>query len=35
VIDKSRSTRACNMLAEFNQVQDKKEGSQSEAAKYY
>ncbi|TNV72802.1 hypothetical protein FGO68_gene17252 [Halteria grandinella] len=35
VIEKSRSTRACNMLAEFNQVQDKKEGSQSEAAKYY
>jgi len=35
VVDKSKSTRACNMLAEFNQVQDKKEGTAAEAAKYY
>ena len=35
VIEKTKSTRACNMLAEFNQVQDKKEGSKEEAAKYY
>jgi hypothetical protein len=35
VIERTRSTRACNMLAEFNQMQDKKEGSQFEAAKYY
>lgn len=35
VIEKSKSTRACNMLAEFNQVQDKVEGSREEAAKYY
>lgn len=35
VIQKTKSARACNMLAEFNQIQDKKEGSQAEAAKYY
>ena len=35
VVEKTRSTRAFNMLGEFNQVQDKKEGSKEEAAKYY
>lgn len=35
IVDKTRSTRAFNMLGEFNQVQDKKEGSKEEAAKYY
>jgi hypothetical protein len=35
VINKTKSARACNMLAEFNQIQDKKEGTAAEAAKYY
>lgn len=35
VVAKTKSTRSCNTLAEFNQVQDKKEGSQQEAAKFY
>jgi TPR repeat protein len=35
VADKTKSTRACNTLAEFYQVQDKKEGSKENAAKYY
>lgn len=35
VVEKTKSTRACNMIAEFNQIQDKKEGTQQEAAKYY
>ncbi len=35
VVEKSKSSRSCNTLAEFYQVQDKKEGSQQEAAKYY
>jgi hypothetical protein len=35
VIDKAKSVRAMNMLAEFNQIQDKKEGSKELAAKYY
>ena len=35
VIEKTKSSRACNMLAEFNQIQDKKEGTAGEAAKFY
>lgn len=35
IVEKTKSPRALNTLAEFNQVQDKKEGSQQEAAKYY
>lgn len=35
VIEKTKSTRALNMFGEFNQIQDKKEGSKEEAAKYY
>lgn len=35
VIDKTKSARACNMIAEFNQIQDKKEGTAIEAARYY
>lgn len=35
IIDKLKSPRSCNMLAEFNQVQDKKEDGKEEAAKYY
>lgn len=35
VVEKTHSYRAINMLAEFNQIQDKKEGSQIEAARYY
>lgn len=35
VIEKTKSSRALNMLAEFNQIQDKKEGTAAEAAKYY
>jgi len=35
IVEKTRSTRACNTLGEFNQVQDKKEGHKEEAAKYY
>ena len=27
VVEKTKSARACNMLAEFNQIQDKKEGT--------
>jgi TPR repeat protein len=35
VIDKTKSARACNMIAEFNQIQDKKDGTAIEAARYY
>ena len=35
IVEKTRSSRACNTLGEFNQVQDKKEDHQQEAAKYY
>lgn len=35
IIQKTKSPRALNTLAEFHQVQDKKEGSKEEAAKYY
>ena len=35
IVGKTKSARALNTLAEFNQVQDKKEGAQQEAAKYY
>jgi len=35
IVEKTRSSRACNTLGEFYQVQDKKEGHQQEAAKYY
>lgn len=35
VAEKTKSTRSCNTLAEFHQVQDKKEGSKENAAKYY
>lgn len=35
VVEKTKSWRACNMIAEFNQIQDKKEGTAAEAARYY
>ena len=35
VVEKTKSSRACNMIAEFNQIQDKKEGRAIEAARYY
>lgn len=35
VIDKTKSTRALNMLGEFYQIQDKKEDSKEMAAKFY
>ena len=35
IVDKTKSTRACNTLAEFYQVQDKKDNHKENAAKYY
>lgn len=35
VVDKTKSTRACNTLAEFYHAQDKLENGKELAAKYY
>ena len=35
VVDKIKSPRACNTLAEFNYAQDKLERGKEDAAKYY
>ena len=35
IVDKTKSVRACNTLAEFNYAQDKLERGKEDAAKYY
>jgi hypothetical protein len=35
VVDKTKSSRALNMLGEFYQIQDKREDAKELAAKYY